>query len=95
VRGRATDGAGAGHGLGDPHGGEGARFAGPGLPVRVPMGSEMGFEDGLPRRDSLHVSDGVGAHPLAMEKDAAVERTYDARKGRAAPIAAAAAERAR
>jgi len=54
----------------------------------------MGFEDGLPRQDILHVSGGGAAHPLAMENGAAVERTYETGTRRAAPIAAA-AERAR
>lgn len=77
--------------LGNPYTGVVAIFSSRLLHGRAPIF----FEDGRQTRDFVHVSDVVAANLLAMEKDAAVGRTFNVGTGRATPIAAVAEALAR
>jgi len=77
--------------LGNPYTGVVAIFSSRLLHGRAPIL----YEDGAQTRDFVHVSDIVAANLLAMEKDAAVGRTYNVGTGRATSIAAVAEALAR
>jgi dTDP-L-rhamnose 4-epimerase len=77
--------------LGNPYTGVVAIFSSRLLHGRAPVL----FEDGRQSRDFVHVSDIVAANLLAMEKDAAVGRTYNVGTGRATPVLAVAEALAR
>jgi dTDP-L-rhamnose 4-epimerase len=77
--------------LGNPYTGVVAIFSSRLLGGRAPVL----FEDGLQTRDFVHVSDVVAANLLAMEKDAAVGRTYNVGTGEATSVLAVAETLAR